>query len=153
MRCSCCGEQRDQAALASLPCHDEIKVCRSCIGWLRGSTGGLVSTPTLPVVDMAEAISFYQAARFDVRRYEDGGFAFVTHDGDSVFDLDLIDGLDPTANAAGCYIIAPDVDAWHARLSALGADVSAVEDMPWGMREFRLIDPSGNRLRFGRSIG
>jgi hypothetical protein len=29
--------------------------------------------------------------------------------------------------------------------------VSAVEDMSWGMHEFTLTDPSGNTIRIGRS--
>jgi predicted enzyme related to lactoylglutathione lyase len=151
VQCSCCAEDRDPAALVALRCHDDIKVCRTCIGWLRRNAGGLSSTPVLPVADLVEAVAFYEAAGFDVRLYEGGGFAFVTHDDESVFDLDLIVDLDPATNAAGCYLIAPDVDAWHARLTALGADVTPLEAMPWGMREFRLTDPNGNGLRFGTS--
>jgi len=139
--------------MAGLRCHDEVKVCRRCIGWLRSNAGGLISTPTLPVADMAEAVAFYRLAGFDVRDYEGGGFAFVTHDDESVFDLDLIDGLDRTANPAGCYVIVPGVDAWHARLRELHAQVTPVQDEPWGMREFTLTDPSGNRIRFGASSG
>src|SRR5215211_3428108 len=90
MKCSCCGEERDSATMAALQCHDDVTVCRTCIGWLRGKAGGLISTPTLPVADMNEAVAFYEAARFDVRRYDDA-FAFVSHDDESVFDLDLID--------------------------------------------------------------
>jgi uncharacterized glyoxalase superfamily protein PhnB len=150
--CSCCGEDRDPASMAALQCHDDITVCRTCIGWLRGRAGGLDVTPTLPVADMAQAVSFYRAAGFDVRLYEGGGFAFVTHDDESVFDLDLIEHLDPAANAAGCYIIVPDVDGWHTRLSSIGLQTTALEDMPWGMREFRLTDPSGNNVRIGTSI-
>lgn len=138
--------------MAALQCHEDVVVCRTCIGWLRSKAGGLIATPTLPVVDMDEAAAFYAAAGFDVRRYDDG-FPFISHDDESVFDLDLIDQLDRAANHAGCYVIAPDVEAWHARFSALGANVSAVEDMPWGMREFRLTDPSGNNVRFGRGTG
>ena len=29
--------------------------------------------------------------------------------------------------------------------------VTAVEDKPWGMHEFTLIDPNGNRIRIGTS--
>ena len=135
--------------MAALRCHDDVRICRGCIGWLRSNTGGLISTPTLPVADMAEAVAFYRAAGFDVREYEGGGFAFVTHEDESVLDLDLIDGLDRTANPAGCYVIVPAVDAWHARLGELRAAVTSVQDQPWGMREFTLTDPSGNHIRFG----
>jgi catechol 2,3-dioxygenase-like lactoylglutathione lyase family enzyme len=139
--------------MAALQCHDDITVCRGCISWLRSEAGVLDVTPTLPVADMAQAVAFYQAAGFNVRQYEGGGFAFVTHDDESVFDLDLIEHLDPTTNAAGCYVTAPDVDAWHARLTSVGLPITPLEDMPWGMREFRLTDPSGNNVRFGTSIG
>ena len=151
MECFCCGEQRDPTMVASLQCHDEIKVCRVCVGWLRGRTGGIDVTPTLPVADMGEAVRFCETAGLDVERYDDG-FAFVHLDDQSVFDLDLIADMDRGANHAGCYIITGDVDEWHSRLVTAGLKVTPVEDMPWGMHEFTLTDPSGNNIRIGHTI-
>ena len=117
-----------------------------------------VSTPTLPVLDLKDAIDFYERAGFGVRVYKEDeddpgdGFAFVNYDGQSVFDLDVVD-TDPARNRAGCYLIVQDVDGWHARMAADGLPVTALEDQPWGMREFALTDPSGNKIRIGRSIG
>jgi len=37
-------------------------------------------TPTLPAIDMDASVEFYEAAGFEVRVYEGGGFAFVTYD-------------------------------------------------------------------------
>ena len=68
-----------------------------------------------------------------------------------MFDLDHVAHLDPSTNAAGCYLIVPDVEDWHAKLHAAGLPVTPVEDQPWGMREFTLTDPSGNHVRIGRS--
>jgi hypothetical protein len=150
MECYCCGEDRDPSMVAALQCHDDIKVCRICVGWLMQRTGGVDVTPTFPVADMAEATRFCEAAGFDVERYDDG-FAFVHLGDQSVFDLDRIDGLDPATNHAGCYIITGDVDGWHARMVAAGLSVTPIEDMPWGMHEFTLTDPSGNHIRVGRS--
>jgi uncharacterized glyoxalase superfamily protein PhnB len=77
----------------------------------------------------------------------------VHFDDESVFDLDLAEApFDPAMNAAGCYVIVPDVDDWHARLTAAGLPVTEPADQPWGMREFTLTDLSGNRLRIGRSL-
>jgi hypothetical protein len=45
-----------------------------------------------------------------------------------------------------------DVDDWHRRLHAAGLDVTVVEDMPWGMREFTLTDPWRNYVRIGMGI-
>ena len=136
--------------VTSLLCHDEIKVCRVCVGWLAGRVGMVDSTPTLPVVDMDEAVGFCEAAGLEVNRYDDG-FAFVQLDEQSVFDLDLIPGMSAEDNHAGCYIITADVVDWHARLVTAGLQVSAIEDKPWGMREFTLTDPSGNNIRVGTS--
>lgn len=148
--CSCCGVERPPAALSALKCHDEIKICRECIGWLGQRAGMLDVTPTLPVREMSEAITFYETAGFDVDCY-DSGFAFVRYADASVFDLDLEERTDPASNRAGCYIITDEADEWHTRLTAAGLAVTPMADTPWGMREFTLTDPNGNRLRIGRS--
>jgi len=135
--------------MAALQCHDDIKVCRICVGWLLRRAGGVDVTPTLPVTDIDIAAGFYDTAGFEVRRYDDG-FAFVSLNDQSVFDLDRIETTTPETNGAGCYIITEDVDPWHARLCAAGLPVTPVDDMPWNMREFTLTDPSGNRIRIGK---
>lgn len=136
--------------MAALRCDDHVKVCRDCIGWLNERVGGIDVTPTLPVADMLDAVRLCEAAGFEVQRYDEG-FAFVHLNGQSVFDLDLIPGVDPSSNHAGCYIITNDVDAWHGRLLTAGLPVSAVEDKPWGMHEFTLTGPSGSNIRIGRN--
>jgi uncharacterized glyoxalase superfamily protein PhnB len=152
--CSCCGEAKPTAALRS---RDDVELCRDCLEWLLGQVG-VSSTPTLPVVDMTEAVAFYERAGFGVRLYRDDngepgeGFAFVDVDGQSVFDLDGAPDMDPAANRAGCYLTSNDTEAWHARLASAGLDVTAIADQPWGMREFTLTDPSGNHVRIGRGI-
>jgi uncharacterized glyoxalase superfamily protein PhnB len=152
--CSCCG--RDQDTL-TLPSRDDVRLCRDCVEWLAGQLG-VVSTPTLPVTDLREAAVFYERAGFGVRVYKEDdddpgdGFAFVSYEDQSVFDLDVVD-IDPAANHAGCYLIVQDADAWHARMAAAGLPVTPIEDQPWGMREFTLTDPSGNHVRIGRSAG
>lgn len=151
MECTCCGEDRD--LVVPLQWHDDVKVCRVCIGWLRANAGVVDSTPILPVLDMTASIAFYERAGFEVRRYKGGDYAFVNYDDESVFDLDVTEpALDLTANKAGCYLSTPDADQWHARLSTAGLPVTAVEDKPWGMREFTLTDPNGTYIRIGRSI-
>ena len=153
MTCSCCGENKTTVALAS---RDDIELCRECVEWLAGQLG-VTSTPTLPVVNMAAAVEFYERAGFGVRIYanDDGetgeGFAFVDYDGQSVFDLDAAPDLDPSTNRTGCYLIAKDADSWHARMQAAALPVTPIADQPWGMREFTLTDPSGNRVRIGYS--
>lgn len=136
------------AVVVALQCHPEVKICRGCAGWLRGQTGGLDVTPTLPVRDLDEASAFYEALGFEVHRYEGGGFGFVHHDGESTFDLDHTD-VDPATNRASCYVVTDDVDAWRDRVASAGIAATEVADMEWGMREFEFLDPSNNRIRFG----
>ena len=150
--CACCGQEKVTVALQS---RDDVAMCRDCLGWLVGQIA-VASTPTLPVVNMAEAVAFYERAGFGVRVYADDsgeggdGFAFVDHDGESVFDLDAADGMDPALNRAGCYLVTPDTDEWHDRMLTAGLPVTDIADQPWGMREFALTDPSGNHIRIGR---
>jgi uncharacterized glyoxalase superfamily protein PhnB len=154
MECSCCS--RDLDALVALRDREDVRVCRDCLESMLGQVG-VMSTPTLPVVDLAEAVRFYERAGFGVRIYKGddddpgGGFAFVDFDGQSVFDLDVID-IDPERNGAGCYLIVPEVDGWHARMADAGLPVSPVGNMPWGMREFALTDPFGNNVRIGHTL-
>ena len=137
--------------VAALHCHPEVRLCRVCIGWLLPQAGGLTVTPTFPVTDMDAAIGFYESAGFEVERYDEG-FAFVSRDHQGTFNLDLAPHIDPSRNGAGCYIIIGGVDEWHSKLAAAGLDVTAVEDMPWGMHEFTLTDPAGNHVRIGESV-
>lgn len=152
--CSCCSEDKVTVALQS---RDDVELCRDCLGWLAAQIT-VTSTPTLPVVDMAEAVAFYERAGFGVRLYTDDdgnggdGFAFVDYDGESVFDLDAATDMDPARNRAGCYLITSDADDWHARMLATGLAVTSIADQPWGMREFTLTDPSGNHVRIGRGV-
>ena len=47
-----------------------------------------------------------------------------------MFDLDLIPDLDRSKNHAGCYVITPEVDGWHARLVAAALNDTAIGDQP-----------------------
>jgi uncharacterized glyoxalase superfamily protein PhnB len=136
--------------MATLLCRDDVRLCRTCLGWLMSRAGGVDVTPTSPVSEMGAATGFYETAGFSVEQYDDG-FAFVHLNDQSVFDLDLIPETNPETNGAGCYMIVPDVDGWHERLVAAGLPVTTVEDQPWGMHEFTLTDPSGNHIRIGTS--
>ena len=154
MACSCCGhEDLPTASLASDP---DLRLCRECVGWLAAQVG-ITSTPTLPVCELRAAVEFYERAGFGVRVYNDDldtpgeGFAFVEYDGQSVFDLDVVD-IDPERNGAGCYLIVDDTDGWHTRMTTAGLDVSPIQDEPWGMREFSLRDPWRNNIRIGRGL-
>jgi predicted enzyme related to lactoylglutathione lyase len=59
----------------------------------------------------------------------------------------LVAGLaGPPYGSGGTHVAVrvDDVDAEHARLTARGVAVSALQDQPWGERSFRFSDPDGN---------
>jgi uncharacterized glyoxalase superfamily protein PhnB len=148
MECSCCSQDRTDTV--TLGFRDDVRLCPDCVSWL-ANTVGTTSTPTLPVRDLTTARAFFEAAGFEVRAYEGGGFAFCELNGQSVFDLDEITDMAVDANHAGCYIITPDVDELRERLANAGLPVSEVRDEPWGMREFTLTDPFKNNIRIGHT--
>ena len=64
--------------------------------------------------------------------------------------------LVPAESFAGCYLRVVDVDGMNrafaaARLLRVGIPrMDALEDKPWGLREFAVVDPDGNFLRIGQ---
>ena len=110
------------------------------------------TNPVLPVGDMRTAIDFHRALGFEVSSYDEG-YAWVHHCGWEFLHVRLVADLDPTTNAAGAYVHVEDVAAWHAAFvrSSVGEAVGDVVDQPWGLREFEVVDPFGNVVRFGQS--
>lgn len=118
--------------------------------------GKAYSCPILPGVDYDSLIAFYAPFGFETRlRMEE---YLILALGPIELHFFPYPDLDPYASYAGAYVQTPDVDALHARFDGKGlpADgiprLSPVADMPWQMREFHLVDPSGNLLRFGTPL-
>jgi uncharacterized glyoxalase superfamily protein PhnB len=112
------------------------------------------ATPIFSVDDFAGSLAYYQRVF---------GFAIEWSWGepphlaglcrDSV-EINL--GLRGTAGPPGpsqAYFRMRGVDAWYERLRAAGAEIAVpIDDRPYGLRDFGVRDPSGNRLDFGEVI-
>jgi catechol 2,3-dioxygenase-like lactoylglutathione lyase family enzyme len=115
-----------------------------------------VTIPTLPSRSLPATLAFYGRLGFDGELIG-GGYAILTRGPIELHFFPHPD-LDPYACYAGCYVRLHGVDALHAALAT--ADLPAqgiprlerVEDKPWGMREFAVIDPDGSLLRIGQEI-
>ena len=61
-------------------------------------------------------------------------------------------GDDQRRYAGGMHVevMVEDVEAEHARLKKLGAQVSELKDQPWGERNFHLDDPDGYTWAIGQ---
>jgi catechol 2,3-dioxygenase-like lactoylglutathione lyase family enzyme len=66
--------------------------------------------------------------------------------------------LVPAESSAGCYIRVLDVESFYQScqpnaLPSRGIPrMEALENKPWGLREFALVDPDGNLVRIGQII-
>ena len=106
-------------------------------------------TPRLPVSDVEKELAFY-VDRLGLQRGWKWGNP-VTHANvcrDSI-SLDLIATPAERRGPAMAYIQLSGVDAYFSELKGRNVDSSELADRPYGMRDFEVVDPSGNRLAFG----
>jgi catechol 2,3-dioxygenase-like lactoylglutathione lyase family enzyme len=106
-------------------------------------------TPRLPVRDVDEALTFY---------IEKLGFALgwtwgtpTTHANvcrDSI-SFDLIAFPSERCGTALAYVQLSGIDAYFSELKGRHVETGDIGDRPYGMRDFEVIDPNGNRIAFG----
>jgi catechol 2,3-dioxygenase-like lactoylglutathione lyase family enzyme len=109
--------------------------------------------PQLRVIDWKRSRAFYcDGLGFNVEwehRFEPGFpvFAKLTLDGMSIF---LTEHAGDCQVGGAAYFLVDDVDAFYQAVRSRGSTaVEQPEDTPWGTREITIVDPDGNRLRFG----
>jgi catechol 2,3-dioxygenase-like lactoylglutathione lyase family enzyme len=109
--------------------------------------------PQLRMTHAQRSLDFYvKGLGFAIdweHRYAPGMPLFVrlTRKGQTIF---LTEHAGDCAVGGAIYFMVPDVDECFGEFSSRG--IKAVEpptDKPWGAREMVLLDPDGNRLRFG----
>ncbi|TWT22405.1 hypothetical protein FQY83_05080 [Luteimonas marina] len=112
-------------------------------------------SPILSVNDLAESIDFYRdVLGFDLA-WSWGTppeIAAVCRDNVEI-TLTQRTGTKP-AGAAQVYLgVSGGIDDYYAALVRAGVTmVVAIGDRPYGMRDFRMADPSGNELSIGQAI-
>lgn len=117
--------------------------------------------PILAAISFDETVAFYETLGFavDYRDDDEGGY-LILRNGPIELHFFPYPDLDPLTNYCGTYIRSGNVDAIYkwldiAKKVGTGPDAplaSAPEDKPWNMREFHLLDPSRNLLRFGQAL-
>ncbi|MFJ8628622.1 bleomycin resistance protein [Kitasatospora sp. NPDC093550] len=119
------------------------------------------AVPVLPSRDLDETSEFYARLGFEPRGRWDGedgedGYLIVVR-GTVELHFRYDPGVDPLTTAGSCYLQVRDADALHrdwARLGvptdrATGSRLMPPTDTGYRMREFALVDRSGNLLRIG----
>lgn len=104
--------------------------------------------PELPVSSLRESIEYYeQKLGFQVAMQTPrGDYAIVQRDEVAIH---LFQDDARRHSPVGVHIFAQDLAALHAELEHRGARVSqGIISKPWGNRDFRVNDNSGNEIKF-----
>lgn len=116
-----------------------------------------IAIPVLPSRSLNDTLAFYRRVGFEGHIHGQGNYAILTR-GPVELHFFTHRELRPEESSAGCYIRVSDVEGFYQ--ASASADLprkgiprrDALEDKPWGMREFAIVDPDGNLLRIGQSL-
>src|SRR5262245_21969031 len=103
--------------------------------------------PELPVADVERAQQYYRDhLGFEIGwLYPGKQIGSVVRGEVAIFFRRRTTPFEP----AGHWVFADDVDATHEELKSSGANiVEPLEQKPWGLRQFTVEDPDGNRFYF-----
>ena len=110
--------------------------------------------PMQPVKNMPASVAFYEKLGFVVEsRNDEWGWAMMRC-GDSELMLDQ--SINPHAGIpriSVLYLYPESIADFHRRAKANGLPVPDLEVAFYGMTEFRIEDPDGNRLWIGQEKG
>jgi catechol 2,3-dioxygenase-like lactoylglutathione lyase family enzyme len=170
-RCGCCGRTLDRSRLRELLESPGEFICARCALWaargmrgqgilvvvrewwerLRDRESRSMSRSAIPILsagDLAATEEFYVALGFNVAGRYDG--YLLLHDGPVELHFSQASRGEPAAAAGACFVHVRDAVAYWKQLRDRGVDgVSTPQEQDYGLVEFVVTDPSGNRVRFG----
>ena len=117
-----------------------------------------LAIPTLPCRSVSATVAFYKHLGFEGGAHEFNGEYAILQRGTVELHFFTHEELVPADSSAGCYIRVLDVEEFFRSFSAsqlprIGIPrMDALENKPWGLREFAIVDPDGNLLRIGQVI-
>jgi catechol 2,3-dioxygenase-like lactoylglutathione lyase family enzyme len=169
-RCGCCGRAVSIGRLVELGDTPGVFICDQCalwaarrstrmpvipldpravLRWLRSrarpSRPAAKAIPILPSADVERTSAFYQTFGMEeIARYE--GYLLMGMGG-----VELHFSSRNRSTAAGeAFVLVPDAGRlWKQLRSRDVVGLGPVEDRPYGLREFVVTDPDGNRIRVG----
>ena len=117
-----------------------------------------LAIPILPSRSVSNTLAFYRRLGFDGRVLGEGDSYLILRRGSVEIHFFTHLELLPSESSAGCYIRVADAESVYqafasAKLPRRGIPrQDALEDKPWGLREFAIVDPDGNLLRIGQLL-
>jgi catechol 2,3-dioxygenase-like lactoylglutathione lyase family enzyme len=117
-----------------------------------------LAIPILPSRSIENTRDFYRQLGFCGKVWDGPYFYAILTRGSVELHFFTLPGLVPAESSAGCYIRVQNVDGIFdvfakADLPKEGIPrMDHLENKPWGMREFAVVDPDGNLIRIGQTI-
>jgi catechol 2,3-dioxygenase-like lactoylglutathione lyase family enzyme len=117
-----------------------------------------LAIPTLPCRSVSATTEFYRQLGFQGGAHEFNSDYAIFRRGPIELHFFTHKELVPAESSAGCYVRVSDVQSIYEACSARGLPsrglprMNPLEDKPWGLREFAILDPDGNLLRIGQVI-
>jgi catechol 2,3-dioxygenase-like lactoylglutathione lyase family enzyme len=137
---------RPLSLLGRLPIIRALR--RRCRHQSSGGVKARVAIPVLPSSDLDRTATFYAPTGFAIAGQHPG--YLLLHNADVELHFSHPGG----ATLGECYIHVGDAQALHDHLHQHGIDgLGPIADQDYGLREFVLTDPDGNRVRFGSPTG
>lgn len=177
LHCGCCGRALPADRLTELGSTPGVYICTGCAVWAarrssrlpdlhqltraigqlarwrpghRHAHGAVNSAiPILPSADLDRTIEFWQVLGFDVAGRYDG--YLVTHAG----GVEIHFSRDPAAGESPALVFIHVQDAaalWKQLMSEHVTGLEPLQDQDYGLREFVITDPDGNRIRIGSPL-
>ena len=108
--------------------------------------------PMLPVASMPASIEFYQKLGFSVeQRNDDWGWAMLRLDECQLMVDQSINTQPRAPRQSVVYLYPGNIVEYHREARANGLAVPDLDVTFYGLTEFRLCDPDGNRLWIGQN--
>jgi catechol 2,3-dioxygenase-like lactoylglutathione lyase family enzyme len=117
-----------------------------------------LAIPILPSRSISATVDFYKQLGFDGGAHASDHSYAVMRRGAVEIHFFTHRELVPAASSAGCYIRVQDVETVYqafalCQLPRKGFPrMDLLEDKPWGLREFAVVDLDGNLLRIGQLL-
>ncbi len=109
----------------------------------------LTATPILAFLDTDETVAFYSKFGFDCNASWKG---YIMCERDSI-SIHLWQCDDPSIpKNTGCYVYVNEIEALYKECEDLNIvhPNGKLEQKPWGLKQFSILDNSGNIIHFGQ---
>jgi catechol 2,3-dioxygenase-like lactoylglutathione lyase family enzyme len=104
--------------------------------------------PNMPMSDVHAGVAYYRDVLGFTVNYEQDDLGVMDRDEVRIV---LVARTEKFTGIGSCYVYVRDVDALHDELRGKGANVlDEPLSMPWGLRQFHMLDSDGNEITFGQ---